>query len=440
MKKLALAVTCLVVGGVAGLAAASTVLSAPPVFTAEQPMNPVSESDWEPYVATDPLQPVVYISARNENSAQQTMVKRSANGGSTFTAVTPLPMAGGKWQADQVMKVDTSGKVYVVWLTQSGGANNWYLFFSTSTNGGTSWSTPVRPDVNDTLAWADKPWMTVSPDGTHVYIGYYGSTKAKGGTPKAFIVTSVNGGTTFAVPQRVNTNDGRYWFAESAQADNAGNAYFAFSRETTAGTAGSDLYLVRSANGGGTWTTTLVDSSTQGPACNVASPPCLTDNYNGQIVVALDPAGRLMVAYTKNAAAGARKVLYTKTSIDHGVTWTSPVSVTADRAGDQGFQQIAAGQASNDFRVLWSDDRNGASRYNTYFSRTSDGGVTWTSEVLLSNVGTYPGAAYKTATGYHFPFGDYAGLAVTSTGANVAIWGEGENRDTVGGSWYAVGN
>ena len=260
------------------------------------------------------------------------------------------------------------------------------------------------------------------------------------GTPKAFIVTSTNGGSTFGTPQQINANDGRYWYAEGAQADNAGNVYFAFSRETVAGTTGADLYLVRSTNAGGSWTTSLVDSSLQGPACNVASPPCLTDNYNGQIVVGLDPAGKLLVAYTKNSAAGAKKVLYTKSSTDKGVTWTSPVAVTTNRAGDQGFQQVAAGLSANDFRIIWSDDRNGASRYNTYFSQTTDGGATWTPEVLLSNVGTYPGAAYKTATGYHFPFGDYGGLAVTNTGANVAIWGEGENRDTVGGSWYAVGN
>jgi hypothetical protein len=282
--------------------------------------------------------------------------------------------------------------------------------------------------------------MAISPDGTHVYIGYYGGTKNSGGRPKAFIVTSTNGGASFATPVQINGNDNMYWYAEGAQADNAGNAYLTFSRETAAGTTGADLMFVRSANGGSTWTSSLIDTSPQGPTCNVPDPPCLDDNYNGQIVVALDPAGKLMIAITKNAAAGAKKVLYTKTSVDHGVTWSSPVAVTTNRVGDQGFQQVVAGPTANDFRTIWSDDRNGTSRYNTYFSRTTDAGATWTSEVLLSNVGTFPGATYKTATGYHFPFGDYMSLAVTNTGANVAIWGEGENRDTVGGCWYAIGN
>jgi hypothetical protein len=101
---------------------------------------------------------------------------------------------------------------------------------------------------------------------------------------------------------------------------------------------------------------------------------------------------------------------------------------------------VAAGRVAGDFRVMWSDNRNGASRYNTYLSQTLDGGATWSTEALLSNVGTFAGATYKETNGYHFPFGDYSGLAVTNTGVNVAAWGEGENRDTVGGTWYVVGN
>ena len=49
------------------------------------------------------------------------------------------------------------------------------------------------------------------------------------------------------------------------------------------------------------------------------------------------------------------------------------------------------------------------------------------------------GANYKTANGYAFPYGDYMDIAVTASGTNVVIWGEGEDYVGPGGTWFTRG-
>ena len=82
--------------------------------------------------------------------------------------------------------------------------------------------------------------------------------------------------------------------------------------------------------------------------------------------------------------------------------------------GDAGFPVIEAGPAANDFRVAWQDNRNGATAYNTWYRRTTDGGATWSTQVRLSDATS--GAPYKTAAGYAFPYGDYFDIDVTRRG------------------------
>jgi hypothetical protein len=61
----------------------------------------------------------------------------------------------------------------------------------------------------------------------------------------------------------------------------------------------------------------------------------------------------------------------------------------------------------------------------------------WSTAVRLSNLGT--GAAYKTAAGYAFPYGDYFEMDTAPSGVNYVIWSEGTNYVGPGGSWFTRG-
>ena len=81
---------------------------------------------------------------------------------------------------------------------------------------------------------------------------------------------SHNGGTSFNA--RVKTNsDSLYWFAEGGVVAPNGNVYFSESAENQSATGQVKLAVIRSTNGGTSWTTTFVDTSEQQPPCNVPS-------------------------------------------------------------------------------------------------------------------------------------------------------------------------
>ncbi len=400
---------------------------APPAAYQDEQLFSTGDA-WEPVAAADPSEPYVYLVSRDLHfqacagcPAETLMLRVSNDGGETFSPARPLCAEGcaqsSVGQADPSLAVAADGTVLAAWLD----GNSPGPVVSRSTDHGATWSRPVAvaPSGN---GWTDKPWLTASRSGADVYVGYYGGTRA-------WIASSHDGGRTFTAVKVAD--DARYWFPEGGTVTPDGTAYVTMSAEDTSGLGPVQLAVFRSTNGGASWTKQVVAGSEQGPAC-VAYPGCIADFFQAQITIASDAAGKLMLAYSVASAAGGPKALFVRTSAD-GLTWSAPVLVSD--AGDSGFQQVVAGPGTNDFRIAWQDDRAGA--FNTWLTRTGNGGRSWSSHVRLSNLGS--GASYKTSAGYTFPYGDYMGLAVTSQGANVAVWGEGTGRKSGGNSWFTRG-
>jgi hypothetical protein len=151
-------------------------------------------------------------------------------------------------------------------------------------------------------------------------------------------------------------------------------------------------------------------------------------------MLSVDSAGKVLVAYTLNTTAGAPKGLYVRTSAD-GATWSARQQLNG--LGDSGFPVVSHGPTAGDFRVAWQDNRNGSAAYNTWYTRTTNGGGSWSSAVRLSDLGS--GAPYKTAAGYAFPYGDYFEMETAPSGLNYVIWSEGTSYIGPGGSWYTKG-
>jgi hypothetical protein len=81
-------------------------------------------------------------------------------------------------------------------------------------------------------------------------------------------------------------------------------------------------------------------------------------------------------------------------------------------------------QQTDDVRAFWSTTAGGDhDRWNVWYRRSLDGGVTWSAPVKLSDAAG--GVGYKAATGSQEVYGDYGEIAVTSAGDTFAVWGEG---------------
>jgi hypothetical protein len=231
--------------------------------------------------------------------------------------------------------------------------------------------------------------------------------------------------------------------AGGATVDPAGNVYFGWT--AYAGhelpTRPVSIYVSRSADGGRTWNTLLLDLSSAPPDCEMQS--CETGYLGPQIALASDTAGALYALWNAGTANGGPERIYFSSSTNGGATWAERANVSNAAAGvEHSFPALVAGTAG-DVRIAWMDERASEAGHpnsplwNTYYRSSTNGGATWSAETLLS--GPVRGYDYIVAGGFRFPFGDYFGLAIDSAGATQAVWGEGSNYKAPGSIWYVQG-
>ncbi len=75
--------------------------------------------------------------------------------------------------------------------------------------------------------------------------------------------------------------------------------------------------------------------------------------------------------------------------------------------------------------------------WNVFQRSSSNGGATWSDQVLLS--GPARGYDYILPGGFRFPFGDYFSIAIDNLGNTHVAWGEGRNYKSPGSIWYTHG-
>jgi hypothetical protein len=405
-----------------------------PSFSDEQSVGALSDDFWEPTTAADAHSSYVYQAVTAIGSHDCTShncpgtsikLRASSDGGSIWGPLVFVCGATCKnvgWQFDPELAVAADGTLYAAWLNTF----NPGTVLSKSFDHGRTWTTPVT--MNGALNYNDKPTLVVSPSGKDVYLTFDDKTDD-------YSVVSHDYGATFSAPIQTNSDAYEYLSYGGTITPN-GAVYFAQTGEPKSGAGSEPVSLVRSVDGGTTWTRTTLDTSAEPPVCTFKG--CYADFYSSQAVIASDLNGKLLYAYAKSTVAGGAKSLYVRTSSD-GAAWSAPILVNA--RGDSNMPAVAAGPTAGDFRLMWQDNRNGANAWNTWYSRTTNGGATWSAPLRLSNLGS--GAPYKTPAGYTFPFGDYGGLAVDAAGTNFAIWGEGDGIYTggfTGGSWWSRGH
>ena len=388
--------------------------------------------DWEPAVAADSSSTYVYQMITRYNGPKACngcpfpviIFRSSSDSGITWGPDKFLPVTKNK-QNDPEIEVANDGVIYALWLD----AYTPGVKFIKSSNRGATWSTPIWfAGKGKSIAWNDKPILAISPNGQHVYIAFNSSD--------SYVVSSHNYGASFGAPVKTNS-DTRYWFHNGGAVAPNGDVYFSAVDYSQDYHGDANINVLKSTNQGASFTTTRVDTSKEEPDCPWSA-GCYFGFLGSSAVLAIDPAGKIALAYSANDVAGAAEKMYVRTSTN-GTTWSARAEISNGVAGvNNSFPAIAATTVNNDFRVTWQDDRNGSTNaWNTWYRRSTNGGTTWSAAVRLSDLGS--GAPYKTANGFAFPYGDYFEMAVDSTGRNHVIWGEGISYTGPGGTWYTRG-
>ncbi len=90
-----------------------------------------------------------------------------------------------------------SGTIYVNWADQRNGTDNTDIFIARSTDGGNSWSQPLKVNSDTTRTHQFLTWMSVDPKTGYIYIVYYDRSKYADNQTDVVLAVSYDGGKSF---------------------------------------------------------------------------------------------------------------------------------------------------------------------------------------------------------------------------------------------------
>ena len=401
--------------------------------------------DWEPETTAAPDGVHVYVvwthfpgdtsCDRASGNANRVYIRASSDGGKTFgPAHVVANRIGGvdyPQQVDNVVTVDpASGTVYVSFLAYGLGGSKTDVAVARSTDFGAHFS---AVKVNGPLcANCDHPWTIAY--GRNVYSAY-----AHGG--EHFLSRSSDRGRSW-IEVRVLKAD-RVAFPEGAVLDAHHNAYFAWGDCRIGSCKGKDAgrYRVSRTTAGSSKTTfSEVATAPGGPRCPY-SPSCGFAYFGIQNDIAIDSAGTLYVVWQDgqdHTTAGSPPIVQLSRSSDHGKTWTHVGRVDDKTATGCAASECYAlfprveGGGPGQIAAMWMDDRLGLpvdhrNGWNVWLRTSVNGGTSWAGPGR--RVSTFdPQRVQSEPNGFRFPYGDYEGIDLVTTGAStqaVMIWGEG---------------
>jgi hypothetical protein len=247
-------------------------------------------------------------------------------------------------------------------------------------------------------ARASDPWVTIGPDGIayQIAIAFNGATFADGSSSAVLASRSTDGGRTWSVPAAL-IRDGAAPFndKEAITADPlaGGYAYAAWDRLEQNGHG--PAYFTRTTDGGATWEA----------ARPIYDPGPRNQTLNNVVVVMPSGAGGAGTLYNffTEFLAGANPAITPRLGVvrstDRGATWSAPTVVSNLQAlgthdpQDPGRElrdgaNIASFAAGAGQLVgVWQDSRfSGGARDGIAFSRSIDGGATWSTPVRVNRV------------------------------------------------------
>ncbi len=244
------------------------------------------------------------------------------------------------------LAVDDKGWIYVVW---SDTREDWDIYFSMSTDAGTTWTPNVRvnyPPSNLQLA-SD---IAVDKKGVIyvVWLDFRSGVKWD-----LYFSKSADAGSTWSLSKKVNNDDinGSIANDPSLVVDSNGGLYVVW---TYQGNHTTGVYFSRSGNGGWSWTRTVkvnTDSIYQ------YSDPCLS----------IDAQGRLYIAWHALAVYPDSFHIYFSMSQDSGRTWLSP-NIQVDEM-DWGALRPSLGAIKNgELYIAWDEVKDSRGGADIYFS------------------------------------------------------------------------
>jgi len=331
-------------------------------FSGPKNVSNNADPSFTPQIAVDAAG-TIYMAWEDDtaNFNSNILFSRSTDGGVTFLP-TPAPKQVSNslgCSFSPVMAVDAGGNINIVW-EDSGDCSfrTSNIFFSRSTDGGVTFSTPTNLSATMTTALFSLPQIAVDTAG-NINVVWESDT----GNLAIWFSGSSDGGATFSSPNMVSTNTGGSLNPQIAvdkngsinvvwEDDIANHSDISFSRSTD---NGAHFSLLR----------------------NLSNPlgNCIANSNTPRI--GLDAAANINVVWTNDC--GGNFDIFLSRSADNGATFSFPKNLSAT-PGLSGNPQLFVDGAGS-INVVWEE----STPADILFVRSGDAGATFSSAQNLSH-------------------------------------------------------
>ena len=279
--------------------------------------------------------------------------KKSTNGGTAWVSSKRLTWNSGRSEYSAINS-DSSDNIHIMWQDETPG--NYEIYHKKSTNGGTAWSNAKR------LTWSsgDSILPALAFDsGDFIHMVYADDTS---GTRKIYYKKSTDQGNSWT-SKKLTSNSIDFYLPRIA-IDSKDDIYVVwYDLEFN----DADLYLMKSTDGGETWSNSRRLTWSFGNSSNAS--------------INIDSSDYVHLAHTDDNP-GYPEIYYRK-SMDGGTTWCTKRLTW--NPGYSSFAKIAF-DSSDNIHIVWSDSTPHYLNYEIYYKKSTDGGSTWTGERLTWNV------------------------------------------------------
>lgn len=377
-------------------------------------LNIVGDAANEPSITVDPANPNLIVIGWRQFDTIASNFRQAGYAYSTDGGrhwTFPGVLDPGVFRSDPVLSSDSQGRAYYNSLKVVG--NDYTCDVFVSLNGGANWGPPIY------AYGGDKQWMTIDRTGGasdgHIYCAW---STAAGCCGNNTFTRSTTGGQSYETPIGIPFTP--IWGTLDVAAN--GDLYIGGASPSNL----SQFLVAKSTNAKNalvTPTFAVTSPSLNGMMTFGVSIGPNPGGLLGQVSIAVDrstgPMGGniYMLCSVDPSSADPVDIHFTR-SDDGGSTWSVPVRVNDDVGNN--WQWFGTMSVSPDGRIdaIWNDTRNGggaANQSELFYSSSFDGGVTWSPNQKVSPMwNSYAGWPNQNK------IGDYYGMISDRVGAHVA--------------------
>ena len=267
-----------------------------------------------------------------------------------FTNATSISSVSGNSELPHLL-VSSDG-IFTIWTETESGKSN--VFFSKSTDGGYTFNNPVNLSATTT---GQSSYPQFVEQDNHVYVIWQSSLF---GTSTILMTRSLDGGISFEKPIQLSDESQLSAFPQIALSGN--NVY--------------SSWIEKSADN----STNIIFTKSNDQGNSFGAPLHVTHNVGNSGIPKLSADGNNVYLTWEDNSRGDYDVFLSKSS-DSGASFHVPLDISTT-TGQSGTPEVIA--SGNNVYAVWMDNTSG--NYDIFFTKSSDGGVTFEKPVDISNL------------------------------------------------------